>query len=775
MGFRRITVVLAILLGSFVAALPALALTAASSRWRTVTFGGVSMQVPPAWKVVNLSRHPAACPRLDVRAVYLGYPGPHPSCPAAATGRAEAAWIRRANLASPDAREATAATTIAGQPARTGPGGPVKDEIDDVLPGAGLQVSIYGGGDPALARRIQATIRLASGSRRRGLAGRAAALARPMPRPAARPAQSAYAGAGFDTCAAPAASVMTDWLASPYRAIGIYIGGINRGCLQPNLTAAWITKIQQQGWHYFPFYVGLQATCVKSHGNAVINPKKAAAQGKAAALDAATQAQNLGIPRGTPIIYDMEAYVGCGAQVVKFLSSWDSELQAHKYAAAVYESFSNIGDLVKAAATMTEPDVIHYADWDGEATTESSYMPSSMWTHHQRIHQYQGGHGEHWGGATINIDNDQLDTVLGGAGGPVLARGSFRAAVGVNVSKSAEWFATSASGTLVHDYQRPTGSQAWSGVHPVGESPAGITGNPAVTADANGSLTVFARTAAGRVVHAWQQPGAPDGWRWGGAVAAGSTPGSIAGDPAAIRRPGGEVEVFATTSGGTVSTTRQRAPDADRRWTPWRSIGGSCASSPVPFSAAAGKLAVFCVTTAGTAAADHWRGGSWLGWHPVGSSPSGLTANPAVIANDAGQTELFATTAAHGLDYAWQDPATGRWTWGTPLAGPSAGQRVRRSPAAIRWPDGKVRVFAQLGSGQLGMIGQEGTAGTAGWSGWAQAGGTVPGGTMLGSPAAWVSAGGVPAAGGLDGSLRMAATSFVGGAWGSWAEFGGRF
>ncbi len=779
MRFRRTTVALAIVVSSFVVSLPALAQATVHSRWRTVTFDGVTLRVPPAWKVLNLSRHPAACPRLDTRAVYLGTPGPNPSCPAGGVGRAEAAWIRRANPASPGARQATAATTIAGQPARTDPGGPVTNPaIDAVLPGAGVEVTIYYGGNPALARRIRATIRLSAAARPHhgDLAGRAAALARPMPRPPAGPAQGLYAGGGFDTCAAPAASVMTNWLASPYRAIGIYIGGVNRACPQPNLTAAWITRIQQLGWHYFPFYAGLQATCVQAHGDALIDPKKAAAEGKAAAIDAASQARSLGIPHGTPIIYDMEAYAGCGSQVVRFLSSWDAELQALKYTAAVYESFSNIGDLVSASKTMTEPDVIHYADWDGKATTKSSYMPASMWTNHQRIHQYQGGHNETWGGAAVNIDNDQLDAILGGAGpaaGP--ARGGFRIAVGSNVSKSAEWFARSASGTLVHDYQQPAGSQAWSGVHAVGKSPASIASNPAVTADANGSLTVFARTTAGRVVHAWQQPGAPDGWQWGGAVAASSSPGSMTRDPAAVRRTSGEVELFVTASGGAVSTSRQVAPDADSHWKPWQSIGGSCASSPAPLVTGPGQLAVFCVTTAGTAAVDHWRGGSWRGWHPVGSGPSGLTANPAVVSTGRGQAEIFATSTAHGLDYAWQNPATGRWTWGTPLAGGSSGQQILRSPAAIRWPDGNVRVFAQLTGGQVGMIGQQGAPGTDAWSGWTQVGGTVPGGKLLGSPAAWISASGVPAAGGLDASLRMASSSFAGGAWSTWTEFGGQF
>jgi hypothetical protein len=84
-------------------------------------------------------------------------------------------------------------------------------------------------------------------------------------------------------------------------------------------------------------------------------------------------------------------------------------------------------------------------------------------------------------------------------------------------------------------------------------------------------------------------------------------------------------------------------------------------------------------------------------------------------------------------------------------------------------------VFAQLTSGQLGVISQRGTAGSAAWSAWAAVGGAVPGGTMLGSPAAWISASGVPAAGALDGGLRMASSSFADGAWSTWTEFGGHF
>ena len=41
---------------------------------------------------------------------------------------------------------------------------------------------------------------------------------------------------------------MNAWLASPYRAIGVYIGGANRGCAQPNLTATWVQDEVAAGW-----------------------------------------------------------------------------------------------------------------------------------------------------------------------------------------------------------------------------------------------------------------------------------------------------------------------------------------------------------------------------------------------------------------------------------------------------------------------------------------------------------------------------------------------
>jgi hypothetical protein len=734
---------------------------------QTVTFDGVSVRVPAAWPVVNLARRPGACPRLDVHAVYVGTPGPASDCPADLAGRTTAVQLEPASPASPDLRRATRHTVIGGRAGLTNTDAGVTHQLIDIVPSARVEVSVSYGASAAAARSVEKSIRVTG-----------PAAATPLPRPAAvvpAAAQGVVTGPGFDTCAAPSAATMKNWLASPYRSVGVYIGGVNRACGQANLTAAWIRAIQAEGWHYFPLYVGLQAPCVAGFGDATISTASAAAQGTAAAADAVNQAAGLGIPAGTPLIFDMEAYSGgCGTAVTTFLSAWDRELHAKGYTAGVYESFSNIGDLTKASGQMTEPDVIHYADWDGHATTSSSYMPAAMWTSHQRIHQYQGGHNETWGGATVNIDNDQLDAALGGtsiAPAPPTSpappaqpayRPAFRIATALNSNGTAEWFARAANGTVQHDYQHPIGSAAWWGTRAVGDSPAGLAGNPAVAVNPGGTLTLFARTSAGQVVHAWQQAGAPNDWQWGGAVGTGPA-GKVTSDPGAVQAPDGDVIVLAATASGQVLTTRQSAPGANTSWTAWTAIGGDCASAPVPFVTAGKTLEAFCVTASGALDVAVLGSAGWGSWSAAGSGPAGLTGTPAVVAGPGGQTEVFAT-AGGKLAVATQGATTGAWTWGTSPAGSTG---VRNSPAAVAWPGGGVAVLARQSSAKLGYAIQSAT-GT--WSAW-----TTIGGHVLGSPAAWVNTGGVPEVAFLDQQLQVAVSTYGSGTWAPFTELGGGF
>lgn len=230
----------------------------------------------------------------------------------------------------------------------------------------------------------------------------------------ATPASAAYTGLGFDACAAPPAATMSAWLASPYRVVGVYVGGVNRGCKQPNLTAAWVDSVAASGWKFIPTYVGLQAPGSACGDCSKINPDRAASQGKAAAVDAAAEMRALGLGPGNPVYFDMEHYKRGGNNTLAalaFLGAWTTQLHADGYTSGVYSSASSgISDLVAAYGTgFTEPDAVWIANWNGLKTVSDSYVPDAYWSNHQRLHQYRGGHKETHGGVSINVDNNYID------------------------------------------------------------------------------------------------------------------------------------------------------------------------------------------------------------------------------------------------------------------------------------------------------------------------------------------------------------------------------
>jgi Domain of unknown function (DUF1906) len=805
MNFRNNAAVL-VGLGSIVTA-PLISSASALSatdgaKWRNVTYNGVSLKVPASWPVINFARHPKACPRLDLHAVYLGRPGPNPLCPAGLVGKTEAVMIgplAKPSTSAPIGAKARKAAQARHRPARMliRTRSSVSRTLTTVVPRARVRVAISYGLDRLLAQRIQSSIQVTSTApavehvtgTRPTAKTRRAAKTRPIapvaakaplaPVASAKSPQGLFVGSGFDSCAAPSASAMTKWLASPFRSVGIYIGGANRACAQASLTASWLAGIVKQGWRYFPIYPGLQSSCVLAPGDAPIDTSQAGPEGKAAADDAAAQATSLGIGKGTPLIYDMEAYgPNCNSQVTTFLSAWDSELRALGFASGVYESFTNIGALISASGSITEPDVIYYADWDGVATTNSSYMPAHLWTSHQRIHQYLGNHLATYGGLSIDIDTDKLDVNLGGAPTPnppnppvpPTAGSGPRISIAINANGTAEWFAKSAANQLIHSWQAPVGSLTWSAMHVLGRSPSTIASNPSVAPEADGGLTIFAKSGSGQIVHAWQQAGFPNDWEWGKPLPELPEPMKVNTDPAVVLLPVGPDEVLATGADGTVLGIRQRHPNANGRWTRWQNIGGSCASSPVPFVDASRQVEVFCVSVSGRASMTSWNGTAWAKWRPVGQSPVNLTGVPAAVIDGQGQTELFATTTRGGLAEAWQKGTGGTWTWITL----KPGTKLSGSPAAAVWPTGRAVVYAKGSNGQPGYLRQQGPAGSSGWSAWASISG-VPGGKMKGSPAGWLNSAGAASVAAVGNNGKLAVASNTGNGWSSWSEVGSGF
>ena len=418
-------------LGAWIAPAAAPAATAT----RVVYYHGYRLTVPASWPVYDLQTDHTACVRFDRHAVYLGRPGADQRCPAHAVGRTEAVLVEplqaRASRAGAGTGQVLSPPSVAGAV-------PAQGSSTELVNGAsGVVVAATWSHHPAVIKRALGVRSLATAPALSTAARPRAAVAAATKAPSFAPrAQAAiastapggvYTGLGFDACATPSSAEMSAWGSSPYRAIGVYIGGANMSCSQVNLTSSWVSQQFAAGWHLIPIYVGLQAPG-NSCGCASISSSAAASQGAAAASDAVLHAQAIGLGPGTPLYVDMEGYsrsTSTSATVLAFLASWTSQLHASGYASGVYSSAdSGIQDLVSQVGTgYTEPDDIWIASWNGARSTSDPNVPSVDWSNHQRLHQYDGGHNETYGGVTINIDGDYLDgaTAAGATVTPAIA------------------------------------------------------------------------------------------------------------------------------------------------------------------------------------------------------------------------------------------------------------------------------------------------------------------------------------------------------------------
>ena len=231
-----------------------------------------------------------------------------------------------------------------------------------------------------------------------------------------RASATLFGGLAFDTCSAPSQAAMQAWAVSPYRAIGVYIGGVNRTCKQPELSAAWVSAVSGR-WALLPIYKGLQAPCGGKSTDQKIAPPAAASQGRSEADRAAAAASALGMVRGSAIYFDMENYTttkaACRITVLTFLSAWTRELHRLGYVAAVYENL-NLGarDLagVYSSTAYARPDALWIARYDANPSlTGWAGIAGSYWAVHQRAKQYRAEVTQTYGGVTITVDVDNVD------------------------------------------------------------------------------------------------------------------------------------------------------------------------------------------------------------------------------------------------------------------------------------------------------------------------------------------------------------------------------
>jgi hypothetical protein len=207
---------------------------------------------------------------------------------------------------------------------------------------------------------------------------------------------------------------MAAWqAASPYRAIGIYIGGAARACPNAALNNPfWAAAVMAQGWKLLPVYVGPQAPCTRF---TVRMSADSYADGLAAGEDAANRAAIAGLPAHSPIYADVEAFQGdvaCHDAVRAYLSGWSQRLHARGHRAGLYgnDNSAIVGAAGAAARGQITVDAIWIASWTGSPQlTGFPGIPDNLWSAHQRSHQYLGDHKETWGGVTLEIDSNLVD------------------------------------------------------------------------------------------------------------------------------------------------------------------------------------------------------------------------------------------------------------------------------------------------------------------------------------------------------------------------------
>jgi len=392
---------------------------------KAVSYAGVTFRVPATWPVYDLAGRSGTCVRFDRHAVYLGTPAADQSCPARAVGRTEALLVQptatvaaalRPAVSSIGARlSVTAASTVDGL-------------LGSTLAAARLTVTATFGERSELARDVVAsatrTGTFTAPAVRTTLAsstGRGVVDGATYTAPATA---TFYTGKGFDTCAAPSTKTMAAWKTSSYRAIGIYIGGMNRACGWGNLSASWVRAVAEAGWRMQPIYVGRQPSCTYQRGMTDISSTIATAtsQGRAAGADAVKQATLLGFVPGSVIFNDIEGYdprqATCSNSTMAFLDAWARSLHDAGFSSGVYSSATGaITDMARhyTSSTWAMPDVVWTARWDGVGSTSEKLLTSTQWANRQRVKQYRGDHQETWGGARVNIDTNYLDTSLGSA------------------------------------------------------------------------------------------------------------------------------------------------------------------------------------------------------------------------------------------------------------------------------------------------------------------------------------------------------------------------
>jgi len=610
---------------------------------KVISYRGYRFDVPKSWPVIRTTTSSATCVKFDAHAVYLGVPGVNENCPSWLVGATEALQISPASAASPrrsvENPVANSITATAPHIVLTATYDTDPALIDRILASAGLAAPVIASvnpgqlaaslnpADPADPAETAGPVVLASHDADSSVSGQVAASL--IFRPSAPVLPSTVAnqvGLGFDVCTTPSARFMRAWRRlSPYRAVGVYIGGSDRACDQRNLTPRWVRLQAAAGWRFIPMYAGPQALFGQL--------RSPARQGTAAAVDAVLQAERLGFGPLTPLYYDMEAYPRKDAVLVlTFLSAWTRELHQLGYASGVYSSSgSGIADLARQYKNrkFAMPNVIYDALWNGSKNAADKVFRRGEWTGRSRIHQFAGNVLQTFGGDTMDIDQDYLDLALAAPGGTTQA-----SPAAVEADNTSCAFYEGTNHALWEEVR--TGSGRWSRIDLGGY----LSSGPSVVQIGRSGLAVFYRSRSGHLTVVRRADGH---WRTATQL---YMMGLIGGAPHAIAQANGVIDVFWSGHFDHHLWHGEFSPGSG--WSGPQRLYGSLASAPSPVETSTGQVQVFWEGTDGRL----WRvvrgiGQGWTRPQDLGMGPMG--GAPHAVVRPSGQIDVFwrGSTAPH--------------------------------------------------------------------------------------------------------------------------------
>lgn len=231
-------------------------------------------------------------------------------------------------------------------------------------------------------------------------------------------AEHRWSGYAFDACRAPSQKVMDRWRhTSPFRGIGVYLGGIHRACPQKHLTPRWVRRQTRAGWRLLPLWVGPQASCTGYRWRIDGRPGPDGSHGRAArdglreARAAVGAARRLGISTGSMLWYDIEPFPlsnpRCRRATLTFLDAWTRGVRRLGFRSGVYSHVAaGVSLLSRAPARYALPDAVWYAYVNHRADDgiPSRYVRGRSWMRSRRVHQFVLDQRVRFGGYSMHID-----------------------------------------------------------------------------------------------------------------------------------------------------------------------------------------------------------------------------------------------------------------------------------------------------------------------------------------------------------------------------------